>query len=207
MAEQKLEFLFHHSSSLWTSPLVFYRDFLHLGGGNTLSVIKMRLFAKTKTILHAITVLFVLPCLLTSIILTKLAPVATVWSQLIFLLLFNCVQASDHTSSAVEHHPRAAVITTSRTACGVLPQTEQRAHQWGSAVKIWCMVLPTCVANCCASTSLLVPNVCRCPVTTLVTRTRRVRPKEDRWCWFSCNLSSSWEINARSLSHWDRQGC
>ena len=43
------------------------------------------------------------------------------------------------------------------------------------------MVLLTCVANCCAKTSLLVPNVCRCPVTTLVTRTRRVRPKEDRY--------------------------
>lgn len=108
MAKQKLEFLFHHSSSLWTSPLVLYRDFLHLGGGNTLSVIKMRLFAKTKTILHAITVLFVLPCLLTSVILTKLAPVATVWNQLIFLLLFNCVQASDHTSSAVEHPSKSS---------------------------------------------------------------------------------------------------
>lgn len=42
------------------------------------------------------------------------------------------------------------------------------------------MSLSTWVANCCASTSLLVPNVCRWPVIALVTRTRRIRPKKDK---------------------------
>lgn len=40
-------------------------------------------------------------------------------------------------------------------------------------------------ANCWAKTSLLVPNDCRCPVTTLVTRTRRDKPDgggKDRQC-------------------------
>lgn len=38
---------------------------------------------------------------------------------------------------------------------------------------------PTVTANCWVKTSLLVPNDCRCPVTTLVTRTRRDKPDGD----------------------------
>lgn len=40
----------------------------------------------------------------------------------------------------------------------------------------------TWTANCCASTSLLVPNVCRWPVIALVTSTRWVKPKGNKKC-------------------------
>lgn len=40
-------------------------------------------------------------------------------------------------------------------------------------------IQPTVRANCWVKTSLLVPNDCRCPVTTLVTRTRRDKPDGD----------------------------
>lgn len=173
---------------------------------DTLSVIRMGLFAKTKTILHVITVLFVLPCLLTSVILKKIACCRSLKSDNLFVTIQLCASIKSHQlccGTAIQQQLSSQPYVQHEESC----PKQNRAHQWGSALKKWCLVLPTCVANCCASTSLLVPNVWRCPVTTLVTRTRRVRPKEDRWCWFSCNLHSSWEMNGRSLSHWDRRGC
>lgn len=79
--------------------------------------------------------LYFLRFLFTSVQLTKITPLPqSLKSVNLFLLLFSCVQASDHMSSVVEQLPTVTAITASHTAWWVPSQTEQNAHWWGSAL-------------------------------------------------------------------------
>lgn len=67
-------------------------------------------------------------------------------------------------------------------------------------------IQPTRTANCWAKTSLLVPNDCRCPVTTLVTRTRRDKPERHMGWRDKCHLLDKGSRACSTLSSGDLGG-